>query len=146
MELNKTLLIGNLTADPESKTIASGKELTKFRIASNRNRGERKEVLYMNVEVWGRQASACNQYLRKGSQVLVEGILKMDTYQTQAGENRTSYAIVADNVQFGARPETGQEQGSYQQQPYSQPYQQAPQGREQMPSDPPSDAEDDLPF
>jgi single-strand DNA-binding protein len=112
MELNKVLLIGNLTHDPESRHLQNGSQVCKLRIAANRRTGggqgaeKRDEVLYIDVETWQRTAELCAQYLRKGSQVLVEGRLKMDQFQTQAGENRTKILIVADRVTFGSRPDS----------------------------------------
>jgi single-strand DNA-binding protein len=109
MELNKVFLIGNLTQDPESRHLQSGAQVCKLRLACNRRTGggqggERKdEVLYIDVEAWQRTAELCAQYLRKGSNILVEGRLKLDQYQTQTGENRSKIFVVADRVQFGPR-------------------------------------------
>lgn len=109
MELNKVFLIGNLTNDPEARWLQSGTPVTKMRIAVTRRMGKREggerreETLFIDIEAWSRTAELCSQYLRKGSQVLVEGRLKMDQYQTQSGENRTRYLVVADRVQFGSR-------------------------------------------
>jgi len=107
MELNKVILIGNLTRDPESRFTNNGAQVVKMGLASNRRTGSgdnrREEVLYIDVEAWNRTAELCAQYLKKGSQILVEGRLKLDQYQTQAGENRQKIFIVADRVQFGAR-------------------------------------------
>ena len=107
MELNKVMLIGNLTRDPESRFTNSGAQVVKMGLASNRRTGSgenrREEVLFIDIEVWNRTAELCAQYLKKGSQILVEGRLKLDQYQTQAGENRQKILIVGDRVQFGAR-------------------------------------------
>lgn len=113
MDLNKVLLIGNLTADPEPvRFLQSGTAVGRLRLAVNRRYtgregDKREETLYIDVDVWGKQAENCAQYLRKGGQVLVEGRLKMDQFQTKEGENRTKYVIVAETVRFGARPEGG---------------------------------------
>ncbi len=108
MELNKVLLIGNLTRDPEVRHLTTGSQVCKMGLASNRRfttgQGEKKEeTLFIDVEAWGRTAELCSQYLRKGSMILVEGRLKLDQYQTQTGENRSKISIVADRVQFGPR-------------------------------------------
>ncbi len=112
MELNKVFLIGNLTRDPESRFLQSGSQVCKMGLASNRryNSGgeKREETLFIDVEAWGKTAELCSQYLRKGSQILVDGRLKMDQYQTKEGEKRTKYVIVADRVQFGSRADGGQ--------------------------------------
>jgi single-strand DNA-binding protein len=111
MELNKVLLIGNLTRDPESRMLPSGAQVVKMGLASNRRfgsgeGGERKEeTLFVDVEAWNKTAELCAQYLRKGSQILVEGRLKLDQYTTQTGEKRSRIFVVADRVQFGARPD-----------------------------------------
>ncbi len=116
MEINRVLLLGNLTQDPETRYLPSGMAVCKLRLASNRRfrdkSGEtREETLFINVDVWGRQAENCQEYLRKGSEVFVEGRLKMESYQTQEGQNRSYIAITADRVQFGRRP--GQGQGGF---------------------------------
>ncbi len=115
MELNKVFIIGNLTRDPEARFLQSGSQVCKMGMASNRrysSSGERREeTLFIDIEAWGKTAELCSQYLRKGSQILVEGRLKMDQYQTREGDKRTRYVIVADRVQFGARAEGGGQGG-----------------------------------
>lgn len=93
---NKSVLVGNLTNDPECAVVGE-KKTTKctFRLAVNNPRNK-EEVLYMNISVWGKSAESCDTYLQKGSSVLVEGRirqakLKNETYWTE---------IVADTVQF----------------------------------------------
>ena len=108
MELNKVILIGNLTRDPESRTVSTGSSVCSFRLATSRRRAQKEEVLYIDVEAWNRTAELCSQFLQKGSQILVEGRLKMDTYKTQSGEERTKFVIVAEAVQFGARAGGGE--------------------------------------
>ncbi len=121
MELNKVILIGNLTRDPESRFLPSGAQVCKLGLAVNRRykaQGEqREETLFIDIETWNKTAELCSQYLRKGSQVLVEGRLKMDQFQTAQGEKRTKILVVADNIRFGARPEgaSGGSGGGYQQ-------------------------------
>lgn len=110
MELNKVFLIGNLTRDPESRFLQSGAQVVKMGLASNRRFGTRdgdkkEETLFVDVEAWNKTAELCAQYLRKGSQILVEGRLKLDQYTTQTGDKRSRIYVVADRVQFGARPE-----------------------------------------
>lgn len=108
MELNKVLLVGNLTRDPESRFLPSGAQVCKLGLASNRRfskkDGEKgEETLFVDVEVWGRQAETCAQYLQRGSMVLVEGRLRLDQYQAQDGSNRRQHVVVAERVQFGPR-------------------------------------------
>jgi single-strand DNA-binding protein len=172
MELNRIILIGNLTKDPETRHLPSGtSSVTKFRLAASRrytSQGEKKEeTLFIDVEAWGKTGEICAQYLRKGSQALVEGRLKMDRYKTQSGEERTVYVIVADNVQLGARPRDGQGGGDYEEGSggrrqasggyrEDRPAPRAPEAREprydeadqSFPDDGPAggDTQDDLPF
>jgi single-strand DNA-binding protein len=101
---NKSVLVGNLTNDPECAVVGE-KKTTKctFRLAVNNPRNK-EEVLYMNISVWGKSAESCNTYLQKGSSVLVEGRirqakLKNETYWTE---------IVADTVQFLGKTKTAQ--------------------------------------
>lgn len=107
MNINKVIACGNLTRDPESKT-AGNSTVTKFSIAVNRQfKGkdgqQQKEVEYLNIEVWGKTAENCAQYLRKGSEAFVEGRIKTDSYEKD-GQKKSYTKIVAEVVQFGAKP------------------------------------------
>ncbi len=103
---NRIIMMGNLTRDPEFKQLASGQGVCRLSIASNRQFKNRQtgatnqEVCYIDVDVWGAQAESCRQYLSKGRPVLVEGRLKLDTWQDQQGANRSKHSIVADRVMF----------------------------------------------
>ncbi len=110
--LNKVLLIGNLTRDPELRYIPSGQAVTSFTIAINRTyasqSGEKKEeVSFIRVVVWGRSAENCNEYLKKGSQVCVEGRLQSRSWDAQDGTKRSTTEVIAQNVQFLGRPSGG---------------------------------------
>lgn len=112
--LNRIILIGNLTADPELKYTPSGTALTKFSIAVNRKYKDNKsgqlqeDVTFVPITVWGAQAENCSNFLTKGSPVAVEGRLRISTYETEAGEKRKSTEVVASNVQFlGGAPRSG---------------------------------------
>lgn len=104
--LNKVVLLGNLTKDPELKRSPSGVAVTKLRLAVNemlrdRATGQLKEVpCYVDVTVWDRQAETCGQHLTKGSQVIVDGRLTYDEWKTQQGEMRSRLGVRADRVQF----------------------------------------------
>lgn len=107
MYLNKAFIIGNLTRDPELKSLPSGMQVTTFGIATNRvwkdREGQRQEdTEFHNIVVFGRQAETSAQYLRKGSSVLVEGRLQTRSWESE-GQKRYRTEIVADRVQFGAR-------------------------------------------
>ncbi|HTM06143.1 MAG TPA: single-stranded DNA-binding protein [Patescibacteria group bacterium] len=103
---NRIVLIGNLTRDPEHKQLASGQAVCRLSLATNRQFKNRQtgsmvqEVCYIDVDVWGAQAESCRQYLQKGRSVLVEGRLKLDTWQDQAGAQRSKHSVVADRVVF----------------------------------------------
>lgn len=108
MYLNKAFIIGNLTRDPELKSIPSGMKVATFSVATNRvwkdQSGQRQEATdYHNVVVFGRQAETVAQYLRKGSGVLVEGRMQTRSWDAQDGTKRYRTEVVADRVQFGAR-------------------------------------------
>ena len=103
--LNKVLLIGNLTRDPELRYIPSGSAVATFTVAVNRvykdQAGEKKEqVSFIRVVVWGRRAEVCGEYLSKGSPVFVEGRLQSREWETQEGQKRSTVEVVADNIQF----------------------------------------------
>lgn len=102
--LNKVLLMGNLTRDPELRYISSGTAVTSFRMAINRKykQGDefKEEVCYVDVTVWAKQAENCAEYLSKGSSVFVEGHLRFNTWETDAGEKRNKLEVVASSVQF----------------------------------------------
>jgi single-strand DNA-binding protein len=105
-DLNKVFLMGRLTFDPELRYVPSGSAVTELRMAVNRSwtgrDGERKdESLFIDVTVWDRQAENCCQYLKKGSNVHIEGSLKMDSWDDKTtGEKRSKIKIQADRVQF----------------------------------------------
>lgn len=106
--LNRVFLIGNLTRDPELRYLPSGQAVTSFTIACNRaytaNTGEKKEeVSFIRVVVWARRAEVCNEYLKKGSPVFVEGRLQSRSWEAQDGTKRSSIEVVANNVQFLSR-------------------------------------------
>ena len=102
--LNKVLLIGRLTRDPEFKYIPSGAAVAEFGLAVNRTyvvQGERREdTCFVDITVWGRQAEITRDYLSKGRQVFVDGHLVFDQWQTKEGQKRSRLRVTADNVQF----------------------------------------------
>lgn len=111
MYLNKALIAGNLTRDPELRALPSGAQVCTFSVATNRvwyNQDKQKQeaVEYHNIVVFGRQAETCAQYLKKGSGVLVEGRLQTRSWEKD-GAKQYRTEIVADRVQFGARPGSG---------------------------------------
>ncbi len=108
--LNKVLLIGNLTQDPELRRIPSGTAVSTLRLALNESyqskSGERVErAIFLDVDVWDRQAETCQQYLSKGSPILIEGRLQMDTWDDkETGQKRSRLKVRAERVQFLGSP------------------------------------------
>ncbi|HEY4508743.1 MAG TPA: single-stranded DNA-binding protein [Candidatus Paceibacterota bacterium] len=108
MYLNKAIIIGNLTRDPEVRAIPSGVKVASFAVATNRvwkdkNGVKQENVDYHNVVVFGRQAEICGQYLKKGGSVLVEGRMQTRSWDDAAGVKKYRTEIVGDRVQFGPR-------------------------------------------
>ena len=106
--LNKVMLIGNLTRDPELRYLPSGQAVTTFTVAVNRTynsqAGEKKEeVSFIRVVVWAKRAEVCNEYLKKGSGVFVEGRLQSRSWEAQDGTKRSTLEVIAQNVQFLSR-------------------------------------------
>ncbi len=118
--LNKAMIIGNLGGDPEMRYTPSGKPLTKFQLASNRNwisaEGERKnETEWFTIIAWGKLAEICNQYLTKGQQVYIEGRIHTRKWKDEGGNSHSSVEITAQEMlMVGGRsddsePEDGSE-------------------------------------
>lgn len=103
---NRVVIVGNLTRDPDYRQLSSGQAICKIGLATNRQYKNRQtgavvqEVCYIDVDVWGAQAESCRQYLEKGRGVLVEGRLKLDSWEEQGGQKRSKHSIVAERVVF----------------------------------------------
>ena len=176
---NKVILIGNLTRDVELRYLPSGQALAKCGIATNRrfkdSSGMQKdETCFIDFTVWGRSAEIANQYLRKGSRVLIEGRLTLEQWTDTNGQRRSKHSITVENLKmldrkgenegFGGHPtQTGDVQPStgnygYQQPNYGSPsrtpnQQQAPMQQQQQQQQQPVQElptididEDDIPF
>lgn len=107
------IIVGNLGRDPEMRYTPAGKAVTSFSVAVSDGFGENKKTIWFRVSAWEKQAETCNQYLKKGSRVLVEGRLQADEagnprqWADQSGEKRASYEVTAVTVRFlsgGAEP------------------------------------------
>lgn len=110
MYLNKAMVIGNLTRDPEIRALPSGVKVASFSVATNRvwkdkNGVKQENVDYHNVVVFGRQADIVGQYMKKGSSILVEGRMQTRSWDDASGVKKYRTEIVADRVQFGPRKE-----------------------------------------
>lgn len=104
--LNRVVLVGNLTRDPEMRFTTAGKPVTQFGVAVNRipytnDQGQRvEEVDFFKVVVFGRQAETAHQYLKKGSGVAIDGRLRSRRWETEDGQKRSAVEVNAQNVQF----------------------------------------------
>ncbi len=113
MYINKAMLFGNITRDPELRSLPSGMNVCNFSIATNRvyrdREGKKQEQTdFHNVVVFGRQADTVAQYLKKGSSVYVEGRMQTRSWDDKtSGEKKYRTEVVADRVQFGPRPGGG---------------------------------------
>ena len=107
MNINKAIIAGRLTRDPEQKALPSGTAVCQFSLATNRfykdQDGNRQESTdYHNIVVFGRQAETCGQYLKKGQIAFIEGRIQTRSWE-QNGEKKYRTEIVADRVQFGPK-------------------------------------------
>lgn len=103
--LNRVILIGNLTRDPELRYTPSGQSVANFGIAVNRRRRTPEnewvdEVDFFNIVVWGKSAENCANYISKGSPVAIEGRLSSRSWETEDGQKRNVVEVVAQSVQF----------------------------------------------
>jgi len=111
--LNRVILIGNLTADPELRYTPSGTARTRFSIAVNRQfknaSGQlQEETTFVPIVTWGSQAENCANYLSKGRSIAVEGRLRIDSFENAEGERKKVVEVVASTVQFlGGAPRSG---------------------------------------
>jgi single-strand DNA-binding protein len=141
--LNKVLLLGNVTRDPEVRYTPKGSAVCDLGVAVNRayttDSGEkREEVTFVEVTLWGRTAEVASEYLKKGRPVFIEGRLQMDTWDDkQTGQKRTRLRVVAENMQLlGGRPSGGGE-------PTGEGRQTSAPPKKSAPSEP---DEDEIPF
>jgi single-strand DNA-binding protein len=105
LSLNRVILAGNLTRDPQVRFFANERAVADFGLAVNRkyktNDGQLKEeTTFVDIEAWGRTAELVGQYLTKGRACYVEGRLKLDSWEDKEGQKRSKLKVVADNVQF----------------------------------------------
>ena len=146
MSLNKVLLIGNLTRDPELRSTPSGQSVANFAIATNRvwkdpQSGEKKEAVeFHNIVMWRRLAEIAGQYLRKGSKVFLEGRLQTRSWQDQSGTKKYMTEVIAENMQMldrkpqGGTPYQGATQSASPTMPPQATSQPAPPQPEEIPT------------
>ncbi len=158
---NKVILVGNLTRDIELRYLPSGTAIGSTAIATNRRfknqMGEqRDEVCFIDITFFGRTAEIANQYLKKGSKVLVEGRLKFEQWTDQTGQRRSKHSVTVETLQMlDARGQVNEGEiptpGGYQQpqvrSPYQQPMTSKPQNEQNEPNIPEIDIDDnEIPF
>jgi single-strand DNA-binding protein len=103
--LNKVLLIGRLTRDPETRATGGGSSVVQLGLAVNRTYTRRdsnervEETCFVDVEAWGRTGETIARYMKKGRQIFIEGRLKFDTWEKE-GQRRSKLSVVCDNFQF----------------------------------------------
>jgi len=166
--LNKVMLIGNLTRDPEIRYTPKGTALAEVGIAVNRrytaeNGEKREETTFVEVTMWGKTAELAEQYLKKGRQVYIEGRLRLDTWDDKTtGQKRSKLGVICEEMQFLGSRESGGEgrppaseydeaRESREARPPSRPAQRPPSQRPAAPPKPPADPDldveaDDIPF
>ena len=142
---NRVVLMGNLTRDPELRYIPSGTAVSEIGLAVNdrvkRNDQWVDEATFVDVTLWGRTAEVANEYLSKGSSILIEGRLKLDTWEKD-GQKRSKLRVVADRMQMvGGRP--GASRGDQQYQAESDQAQPQYSTSSSTPAAPPAD---EIPF
>ncbi|MFA5320956.1 MAG: single-stranded DNA-binding protein [Candidatus Omnitrophota bacterium] len=114
---NRVLLIGNLTKDPELRYTPQGTGVVNLRLAVNRrfkdrNQELKEETCFVTAVVWDKQAETCNQYLRKGSPVFIEGRLQSRSWEDNAGQKRSTIEVRAERVQFLSGGSANKESGA----------------------------------
>lgn len=161
--LNKVMLIGNLTRDPDIRYTPKGTAVAELGLAVNRRYsgegGERREeTTFVDITLWSKLAELAGQYLRKGRSVYIEGRLQLDTWDDkQTGQKRSKLRVIGEEMQFlGGRgdSEPGSSRGGgeeYESRSEAPRYSQRPQGRPAPPPKPPVDPDldvedDDIPF
>lgn len=116
--MNQVILIGRLTRDPELRYLTgSGTPVAQFAIAVDREftgKDGKKETDFIDIQVWGKSAENCANYICKGSLVGIQGSLRIDNYKNEAGENRRSVKVNANRVQFlDNRKNNNQSEGQF---------------------------------
>lgn len=108
MNLNKAMILGNLTRDPESRTTPSGQTVTNFGVATNRffvdqQKQKQQKVEFHNIVAWGRLGEVCAQYLKKGQLVFIEGRIETRSWEGQDGVKKFRTEIIAEGMQMGPK-------------------------------------------
>lgn len=142
-DFNRVILIGRLTRDPEKSYTTTGTAVAKFGFATSNGFGENKKTVFVDITTWGKQAEFVTTYFTKGKEILIEGRLDFDTWESKEGEKRSKLYVTAEKVSFagGKSDSSGgsssSESGGHE--PASKASSKAPVAAEQL-------SEDDIPF
>ena len=110
--LNIVAIMGRLVADPELRTTPAGVNVCQFRIACDRNfarQGEQRQADFVDIVAWRAQADFVCKYFSKGSLIAINGRIQTRNYQDKNGNNRTAFAVVAENINFGGSKGTNKQ-------------------------------------
>lgn len=121
--MNKTYLIGRLTKDIDLRYINSNKAVGTTSIAVNRpkQKDKEQEADFINIVLWGNTAENCSKYIGKGSQIAIEGRIQTRSYETENGQKRYVFEVVAENILFlDSKKQNSELQGSVQNNPYQE--------------------------
>jgi single-strand DNA-binding protein len=155
---NKVILVGNLTRDPQMSYLPSQTPVVEFGLAVNRrwrsqNGEQREDTCFIDCRCYGKAAETLNQYMSKGSPILVEGRLDLDTWESKEGQRRSKHRVTVENFQFLGSAGGGQRGGGRRQGGGYQdgPPRQASGGQQPYPSEPPApdfgdQGGEDIPF
>lgn len=152
MNLNKVLLIGNLTRDPEMRYLPSNAAVVNIGVAVNRKwknqqTGEwQEEATFIDCEAFGKTAEFINEWFKKGKAIFIEGRLKLDQWQDKEGQNRSKLKVIAEQVQFVGGKGDGQGEQPAEPKPAAQPTPQRTRKPEPAPTLHSAVGEDDIPF
>lgn len=118
MNLNKVILVGNLTSDPELRNTPSGQAVCNFRMATNRfwndrtSNQQQKETEYHTIVAWGKLADISSRFLTKGSLTMIEGRIRTRSWQDASGTKKFRTEIIAERMQLGPRTAAKKTEGS----------------------------------
>lgn len=145
---NRVVLAGNLTRDPEQRYTPSGTAVCKFGLAINRkytqNGEQKQESTFVDLEAWGKQAETIAQYFKKGSPILIEGRLKLETWEDkQTQQKRSKTVVVVESFTFLDSGRTGSEENREQPTRSERP---SPRPSSPVPNDAPPEEDSEVPF
>ena len=135
--INKAIIMGRLTRDPEIRTTSSGKQVTQFTVAVENGYGENKQTAFINCVAWNKQAEFVEKYFTKGMMIIVIGRIQTRSWDSQDGKTHYATEVVANEVSFGETKAARERCAADNQQP---------QSAARPDNETPKDAVGDLPF